>query len=69
MSFSKLFNQFLDAFQLDVKKHKLQLRNLAINYAPFWDLDNGRTLCVKCHRNTANYGLKEYRKNISIKYK
>ena len=21
-----------------------------------YDLDNGRTLCVKCHRNTPNYG-------------
>ena len=30
----------------------------SILFAPLWDLENGRTLCVGCHRKTDSYGGK-----------
>lgn len=48
--FLALYNQFSP---IDDKE---TLVRLAINYAPFWELSNGKTLCKECH--------KKYRKNI-----
>ena len=32
------------------KEDKEILIKLALSYAPFWDLDNGETLCEECHK-------------------
>jgi len=31
---------------------KETLVRLAITYEPFWDIDNGETLCIDCHNKT-----------------
>ena len=33
-----------------------ELRIALLGYKPLWDIDNGRTLCVYCHRKTETYG-------------
>ena len=30
----------------------------AINCSKLWDMDNGTTLCVECHKSTDNFGFK-----------
>lgn len=50
--------QFSDILDVFLKKHsqydpisdKEALLKLAIKYKPFWDLTNGRTLCIPCHK-------------------
>jgi len=38
-----------------------------INYKPFWEVKNGRTLCFKCHKKTETYGVNTpYYKKASI---
>lgn len=34
------------------------LIELAKNFEPFWDINNGITLCTNCHENTNNFGGK-----------
>lgn len=34
----------------------------AMNYAPLWDISNGRTLCHKCHVKTDTYGIKAWKR-------
>ncbi|NHZ84540.1 MAG: hypothetical protein GWP19_01495 [Planctomycetia bacterium] len=29
----------------------------ALDFAPLWDVDNGVTLCVACHKRTDNYSI------------
>jgi len=36
----------------------------ALRCDKLWDVNNGRTLCVPCHRNTITYGLRIY-KNVT----
>ncbi len=44
--FSNIFDRFL---KLNEELSEDQLFELALNYRPFWDIDNGITLCVNCH--------------------
>jgi 5-methylcytosine-specific restriction endonuclease McrA len=46
--FSHIFNEFVE-LNIDAKDHP-----------PFWDTDNGRTLCESCHRK---YGWKQSKRN------
>lgn len=32
---------------------------------PLWDMSNGRTLCVSCHRKTPTYGNRKRNKNVT----
>jgi len=55
-SFSKIFEEFRYLyFYLDPKKDKNKLLKLSYKYIPFWDTNNGITLCEKCHRQTDSY--------------
>lgn len=36
----------------------------ALTYELLWDINNGRTLCVDCHRKTDNYGRKKIKSEI-----
>lgn len=48
--FSKLYNDFLDKYKhFSPEKDMDKLINLSENYKPFWDVDNGQILCIKCH--------------------
>ncbi len=58
--FSKLLQDFLKLYnQFSPIEDKETLVRLAIKYKPFWDVDNGRTLCNQCHKSTSNYGKKK----------
>lgn len=43
-------------FSLIVQNFNLQTREQAIDCAALWDVANGQTLCVACHKRTATYG-------------
>lgn len=46
----------------DIKKeYKITSLNEALRCEAFWDPDNGRTLCVSCHKNTKTWGNKKVR--------
>jgi len=48
--FVKIFKDFLQKYNnyLIIKNEEILLK-LAMNYQPFWDIDNGITLCKECH--------------------
>lgn len=49
-SFSIIFAEFLQEYnQFSPIEDKETLVRLAITYKPFWDVDNGITLCYDCH--------------------
>lgn len=49
-SFISIFNKFLQEYnQFSPLEDKDILRRIAMNHKPFWDIDNGKTLCKKCH--------------------
>lgn len=58
-SFSKLLSEFLKEYnQFSPIEDKETLVRLAIKWQPFWDINNGKTLCGDCHKRTFNYGGK-----------
>jgi hypothetical protein len=58
--FSKLLSKFLNKYsQFNPTKDKETLLKLALNYKPFWKLNNGQTLCKDCHKITDNYRNKQ----------
>ena len=49
-SFNKILKEFLNQYsQFSPFEDKEILLRLAITYEPFWDINNGKTLCKKCH--------------------
>ena len=57
VTFSELVNIAIEKFGIEEVLKELP------NFDEFWDLSNGRTLCVKCHRKTPSFGG---RNNIRI---
>lgn len=52
-TFSRLLQEFLQQYsQFSPLEDKETLVRLAITYEPFWDIDNGQTLCEECHNLT-----------------
>lgn len=43
------------SFSLIVEKYGIKTLDDARNCPPLWDTNNGLTVCVSCHRHTANY--------------
>lgn len=55
-SFSEILAKFLKEYdQFSPTEDKETLVRLAIKYQPFWDIGNGVTLCVDCHKLTNSY--------------
>ena len=54
--FSDILSDFL---KIHSERDTQKLLIFSYNYAPFWDIKNGRTLCVECHRKTLTYGLQK----------
>lgn len=52
-----------DFFKTFRDKRKIRNRKFLINkmkkYKPFWNIKNGRTLCLKCHQKTDTYMTKK----------
>lgn len=46
------------AFAYILDDYNIQSLDDALNCPELWDTNNGRTLCVDCHRKTDNYGSK-----------
>jgi 5-methylcytosine-specific restriction endonuclease McrA len=43
-------------FCLLLRDGEVRTIEAAANYSPLWNTNNGRTLCVKCHKETETYG-------------
>jgi 5-methylcytosine-specific restriction endonuclease McrA len=51
--FSKILQEFLQTYsQFSPTEDKETLVRLAINYQLFWNISNGKTLCIECHEKT-----------------
>jgi uncharacterized ferritin-like protein (DUF455 family) len=46
----------IKAFSVLVQEYKIITIEMAFNCEALWDIDNGRTLCIDCHRQTPTYG-------------
>lgn len=58
--FAVILHEFLQVYnQFSPIEDKEILVRLAINYLPFWDINNGETLCENCHSKTENFGNKK----------
>ena len=50
-----------------IKTNKLKTIEDMINCEELWDINNGRTLCVFCHRKTPTYGVSLWRNMLLAK--
>jgi hypothetical protein len=56
--FAEIFQEFLAQYsQFSLIEDKETLARLAITYEPFWDINNGETLCEDCHK-VRTWGVK-----------
>lgn len=46
-------------FAVILNKYSIKNINDAENCAELWNINNGRTLCISCHKNTDTYGNKK----------
>jgi 5-methylcytosine-specific restriction endonuclease McrA len=58
----KLNADHVIAFSKTLKENSIQTIEAGLLCKELWNTSNGRTLCVKCHRKTDNYGAKGWRK-------
>ncbi len=63
-SFHIILKEFIKEYhQFSIIEDKETLARLAITYKPFWDINNGITLCNDCHRYTLDFLWKARRQN------
>ena len=61
--FRKIFLDFLESYnQFSPIEDKDTLLRLSFSYDPFWDINNGRTLCKSCHFKTETHGRPEVKR-------
>lgn len=59
--FREILQEFLKLYsQFSPIEDKETLLRLAKEYKPFWEVSNGKTLCLKCHHIAENKVSKEY---------
>lgn len=51
-------------FSLIVKENNINNLDDANSCKELWDISNGRTLCVTCHKNTDTYGSRPSKKSV-----
>lgn len=54
----KLEAHHITAFSVIINHYDLKTVEEAKNCSELWDINNGLTLCVSCHKKTDNYGNK-----------
>jgi hypothetical protein len=55
-TFSEILSNFLKEYdQFSPIEDKETLVRLALKYEPFWDINNGKTVCRKCHMKIHKY--------------
>lgn len=54
----------IESFQSIIIKNKIQTLRQAFRCEELWDLENGRTLCIPCHKKTKTYGRPNQNKTI-----
>lgn len=42
------------------------LFEVALEYKPLWDVNNGRTMCVDCHKKTKTWGINQFTMGTNI---
>lgn len=52
------FDHYIKSFSSILKENKIKTVEEAVECKELWNLSNGRTLCIDCHRKTDNYGHK-----------
>ena len=57
---NKLVADHIDSFASILIKNNIKTLQNAFECFELWDITNGRTLCFECHKNTDNYGWKEF---------
>jgi hypothetical protein len=63
-SFYLILKEFLKKYsQFSPVEDKEILVRLTESYEPFWDINNGQTLCKECHKRTNNYTQKAKAEN------
>lgn len=67
----KLNCDHIKPFSIIVKESNIKTLQNAINCKELWNINNGRTLCIKCHTETNTYKTKskyyyDYIQNINI---
>lgn len=55
---NKLNADHIISFRTLIRTNNITSLEDARKCEKLWDVSNGRTLCVPCHKNTKNYGLK-----------
>jgi len=55
---NKLHADHIKPFFLIIRENKIDSTEKGFECEELWNLNNGRTLCIECHKNTDTYGWK-----------
>jgi hypothetical protein len=55
---SKIQAHHIKPFFVIIRENKIKTMEDAKNCAKLWNINNGQTLCIPCHKKTNNYGWK-----------
>lgn len=62
----KLEADHIIAFSVLLRKYLIKTLEQALLCQELWNINNGRTLCIKCHEKTDTYGGKSISKKIKL---
>ena len=54
----------IKSFNSIMRKYKITNMEQALSCIELWNINNGQTLCKKCHRKTNNFGLKPRKRQV-----